>query len=160
MRSLHGFRAVLGLLALSLLPSCAQTSGGLNSSGMETPTNDCGQSFKIANNIPELHTIAKDLRVSVVNVRRGETPVAVNIVCLTDTQVPQIRAFKVTTTGCWLNPVSGERVWKSGVRSVEVYDIGPAPPDVVKEPTKPTGEARPVCTHWEAVKRSPKLWNN
>lgn len=162
MRSLHGFRAVLGLLALSLLPSCAQSVSGINTGGMETPTQDCGQSYKIANNIPELRTFAKDARVEVVNVQRGSVLVQVNIVCLTDAQVPQTRSFKVTTTGCWMNPTSGARVWQSGGRSVEVYDVGPAPKDAVKDKeSMPAAEPSTItCKPWEAIRRSPALWNN
>ena len=162
MYSLRGFRAVLGLLALSLLPSCAMTSGGINTGGMETPTQDCGQSYKIANNIPELRTFAKDARVEVVNVQRGANLVAVNLVCLTTTQVPQSRSFKVTTTGCWMNPPNGAaRVWKSGERSVEVYDVGPAPKDAVKDKeSTPAAEPSVTCKPWEAIRRLPALWNN
>lgn len=153
MRSLH--RAVL---ALCLLPSCAQSMSGLNTEGMETPTQDCGRPYKLANNIPELNTFAKNARLEVVNVQRGSVSAQVNLICLTDEQVPKTRSFKVTTPGCWLNPPTGERVWKGGNRSVEVYDIGPAPKDALKD--KEIAAATPACKPWEAIRRLPAFWNN
>lgn len=160
MRSLYSFSAVLGLLALSLLPSCALTSGGINTSGMETPTQDCGQQYKLANDIPELSSfVDKTTHVEIANVKRGDNLVQVGLICLTEAQTKKTRTFKVTTTGCWMNPPNGARVWQSGVRSVEVYDIGPAPKDVVKDAI-PTAAPNTSCTLWEAIQRSPKLWNS